>query len=92
MAFAAVNLTDGTRARPPISLGPVKVQFMKWTAVSGDTTGTITADGLHEVSAVVIDGLQQSAAATFATNVATIAFRDPSTTGALAGTVMVIGV
>lgn len=92
MAFAAVDLSDGTRARPPISIGPVKIQFMKYTVVSGDTAGTITADGLHEVSMIHIDGLQQSSPATFAGNVATIAFRDPSTTGALAGTIIVIGV
>lgn len=92
MAFAAVNLSDGTRARPPVSIGPVKLQFMKYTVASGDTSGTITADGLHEVSAVIIDGLQQSAAATFSGNTATISFRDPSTTGALAGTIIVVGV
>lgn len=92
MAFAATQATDGTRVRPVISLGPIKMQVMTWTAASGDTSGTITCPGLAEASFVIIDGLQQSSAATFSNNVVTLAFRDPSTTGALAGDLLVFGI
>lgn len=75
MAFIASDITAEPRS---FSQGPVKIQLMKWTAVSGDTSGTITADQLIRISHVIMDGgLVLTAAPTYATNVATLAFTNP---------------
>lgn len=87
MAFAATNLTGYPQS---FSIGPVKVQLMNYTAVSGDTSGTITADNLSSIDAVVFGGgLLITAAPTISGNVATIAFTDPAANRA--GTIMVVG-
>lgn len=88
MAFAATNSTSEPRA---MSIGPLKVQFMTWSAASADVSGTITADKLTRVLHVIIDGkMQHTAAPTFSGNVVTLAFADPAAT--VYGTLMVIGV
>lgn len=89
MAFAAINSTIEPRA---FSIGPLKIQIMKFTAVSGDTSGTITADGMQDrITNVVLDGgLKLTAAPTFAANVATLAFADPAANAF--GTIIVFGV
>lgn len=75
MAFAASNVSSEPRSW---SIGPLKMQIMTYTAVSGDVAGTITADALSSVQHVILDGgLVLSAAPTFSGNVATIAFTDP---------------
>lgn len=77
MAFVATKLTAEPRA---VSIGPVKVQLFTYTAVSGDTTGTITADAMADrVTHVLIDGglCKLTAAPTFSGNVVTLAFSDP---------------
>lgn len=87
MAFAAVNSTGEARSW---SLGPVKCQLLDYTCVSGDTSGTITADGLSSIISVVVGGgLLITAAPSISGNVATITFADPAANRA--GTVLVIG-
>jgi hypothetical protein len=93
MAFVATNASDSSRMRRAFGIGGgLKIQLMTWTAASGDTSGTVIADQLVEVTGIMIDGVEQTAAATFSGNVATLAFRDPSTTGAVAGDLIVFGV
>jgi hypothetical protein len=88
MAFAATLSTKEPRS---FSIGPLCCQIYTWGAVSGDTSGTITAAGLKEVFHVIIDGLGKgmSAAPSFSGNVVTLAFADPAAT--VAGTALVIG-
>jgi len=87
MAFAASNLTAEPRA---FSIGPFKIQIMTWSVASADVSGTLTADSLSRVDAVYLSGgLTLTAAPTFATNVATIAFVDPAATRY--GTALLIG-
>lgn len=87
MAFAATNSTTEPRAWAE---GPLKYQLLTWTCISGDTSGTITADKLTTVLHVLMDGgLILSAAPTYATNVVTLAFNDPVAT--VYGTALVIG-
>ncbi len=87
MAFAAVDNTSEPR---PFSQGPVNMQLMTWSAISGDTSGTITADRLHTVSHIIIDGgLVMNAAITYSGNVATLAFNDP--VASVFGDIMVFG-
>lgn len=87
MAFAAVNSTKEPRA---FSLGPLKCQILTWSAASGDTSGTVTADKLIGIDHIVLDGgLVLSAAPTFSGNVATLAFVNPAAT--VYGTLMVFG-
>lgn len=88
MAFTATALSAEPRS---FSIGPWKEQVLTYTALSGDTSGTVTAASLKEIVAIVIDGgLRHSAAPTFSGNVATLAFVDPST-GGLFGTIRCIG-
>jgi len=90
MAFAATAVTTNGLGRSQ-SIGPNKIQVLNWSVASGDTTGTITADALTTVYQIILSGgLAQSAAPTYATNVATIAFTDPVAT--LYGQVICIGV
>ena len=73
MAFAAVDLTAEPRA---FSVGPIKMELMTYTCVSGDTSGTITATSLTRLDAVSVPGLNASAIS-ISGNVATITFADP---------------
>jgi hypothetical protein len=78
MAFAATMSTAPGLERP-FSLGPVKAQTFTYTAVSGDTSGTITVPGMSTVKLIVLDGgLTYSAAPTYSGNAATLAFTDPA--------------
>lgn len=87
MAFAAVDSTSEPRS---FSLGPLKVQILTYTAVSGDTSGTITADALSSAQSVLMDGgLAFTAAPTFSGNVVTLAFTNPAANRA--GTILVLG-
>jgi len=87
MAFAATASTKEPRS---FSIGPLKVQVMTYTAVSGDTAGTVTAAALNEVFHIIVDGgLINSAAPTFSGNVVTLAFTDPAANRF--GTLMCIG-
>lgn len=76
MAFVATMSTKESRS---FSGGPVKYQYFTWTTVSGDTSGTVTADHLGVIFHIVLDGgLAYTAAPTFSGNVATLAFTDPA--------------
>jgi hypothetical protein len=87
MAFAAVDSTAEGRS---FSIGPVKIQILTWSAASGDTSGTITADRLQYAQHVIIDGkIAHTSAPTFSGNVVTLAFADPVAT--VYGTAIVFG-
>lgn len=87
MAFAASNVSAEPRS---FSIGPVKLQLMKYTAASGDTSGTITADSLSSIVHVFLDGgLKLTAAPTFSGNVVTLAFANPSAN--VFGDILVVG-
>lgn len=87
MAFAAVDSTSEPRS---YSVGPQKIQILTWSAISGDTSGTVTCDRLSSVQHIIMDGgLILNAAPTFATNVVTLAFNDPA--ASVYGTLIVFG-
>ena len=87
MAFAAVNNSAEARS---FSTGPLKIQLMKYTAASGDTSGTVTADSLKEISHIIVDGkIQQTTAVSFSANVATLTFADPLAT--ISGSIICFG-
>lgn len=88
MSFAAVASTSEPRK---VSFGgPLKAEFYTYSAASADTSGTITSKNMHAIYQVLMDGLTQSAAATFSGNVATITFVDPAAT--VYGSIILIGV
>lgn len=88
MAFAATLSTSEARM---VSLGPVKMELYTWTAISGDTSGTITSKSLHNIMHIIIDGkILHTSAPSFSGNVATLAFANPSAT--VYGTAILIGV
>lgn len=79
----AITVTNATFEPRSISLGPVKVQFVNIVANSGATSGTCTASNLKEMYHIITPGIKRhSAAPTFATNVATLAFTVPAETKA----------
>lgn len=87
MAFTAA---DSTLVIPGMSFGNLRIQFMDVSAVSGDTTGTITSSNVSALWHVIMPpGFTLTAAPTFAGRVCTLAFTVPAT-GAF-GTVMCIG-
>lgn len=89
MAFSAVDSTSNTRS---FSIGPLKMQILKWTAVSGDATGVITVDKLSRVDHIIIDGgLQLTGVPAYSGNQATLTFTAVgiATTG---GTIIALGV
>ena len=87
MAFAA---TDSTTEPRKFSIGPLDMQILTWSAISGDVSGTITADRLSSISHIIIDGgLVMNAAPTYATNVATLSFNDP--VASVYGTILAFG-
>ncbi len=86
MALVATNSTADPRAQ---SIGPRKVQLLTIVAQSGDTSGTVTADGLYTIDALICDGLKLTAATSFSGNVATLTFANPA--AAIYGTCLVFG-
>lgn len=77
----ALTATDSTSESRAFSLGPLKLQIMDYVARGGDTSGTITADKLSRLMHVVVGegSMRFTAAPTYATNVATLAFTVPAT-------------
>lgn len=89
MALTAVNLTAEPRA---FSVGPYKMQLMTITAVSGDSSGTITCDKLTRVDHIAVaSGLQLLGVPSYSGNVATITFTS-LTIATVGGTVIAFGV
>jgi hypothetical protein len=89
MAFAAASIS----ALPShLSFGPKKVEIQSISAVSGDTSGTITASALSRVDAVVVcgGGFKLSAQPTISGTSVTLAYADPVAN--IAGAVILIGV
>lgn len=88
MALASTNSASDPRS---FSIGPFKIQIKTYTAADNDTSGTVTFDGLTTISHVSVDGgMIFTAAPTYATNVATLAFADPGA-GGLFGTIVGYG-
>jgi len=88
MAFAATASTKEPRS---FSIGPYKIQFLTYTAASGDVAGTITADALTTAEFVIIPGLEQhTTAPVYSGNTVALVFTDPGATGTL-GECIVIG-
>lgn len=72
MSFAATMSTSEPRS---FSDGPFKKQLFTWSALATDASGTITCDRLSSVLHVQLEGgMSYTAAPTYATNVATLAF------------------
>lgn len=89
MAFVASALTTNGLDRS-FSEGPVKKQYMTWTAASGDTSGTATATALSQIYYVILTGCTQTALPTSSGNVITVAFADPVAT--VFGQLIAVGV
>lgn len=77
----AITVTESTQEPRSFSVGPIKFQIVNVVALQGATTGTITATRLKEIYHVITPGVKShTAAPTFATNVATLAFTVPAET------------
>lgn len=62
------------------SIGPVRQQRLNITALSGDTTGTLTFDNLIRVESALITSLKVTAITYNGDNSCTITFADPGAT------------
>lgn len=80
----AITTTNSTALSTGWSNANLKYQLLDWSALSGATSGTVTADGISRILHILVLGgkLRHSAAPTFATNVATLAFTVPAETAA----------
>ncbi len=78
MALVATALTAPLDI--PYSVGKVRVQKIKFSIANGDTSGTVTFNGLNTLIHCEVEGATLTAASTYATNVATLAFVDPTAT------------
>lgn len=75
MAFSATALAAEPRS---FSIGPLKIQLFNYSCLSSDTSGSVVADRLSTIFQVLADGqLAQTAAQSFAGNVATLSFAVP---------------
>ncbi len=81
----AITVTEAAY-KPSWSSSNLKYQLMDWSAISGATSGTVTATNLGRLFHVLVLGgkLTHTAAPTYATNVATLAFTVPAETAASA--------
>lgn len=86
MAFVATLSTKEPRAW---SIGPLKMEIQTFTAVSGDTSGTITAKSLTNVDHVILNSLNLISAPTISGATVTLAFADPAANRA--GTIILLG-
>lgn len=88
MAFSATALSSEPRS---FSIGPKKVQILSYSAASGDTSGTATADKLTTVQAVLgVSGPLAATSYSISGNVVTLTFDDPLAT--VSGAITVIGI
>lgn len=79
----ALVITDPTTQPQSFSIGTRKIQRLKFTANSGDTSGTVTADNLRVLEHLTIpSAMKFTAAKTYSGNVATLAFTVPAETAA----------
>lgn len=76
MALTQANVGSG-RA---YSIGPVRQQRVSFTALNGDTSGTLTFDGLIRLESVLIGTLKLTAITYNGDNSCTITFADPTAT------------
>jgi hypothetical protein len=79
----SVTVSDASYEPRSVSIGPVKLQFVEIVAFGGATSGTVTASRLKEIYHILVPGIKShTAAPTYATNVATLAFTVPAETAA----------
>ena len=84
----ALSATNANEARS-FSVGPVKMQLIKFSVASGDTSGTVTCDKLSSIDFCIVSGIVKTATPTFSGNVITLAFADPLAT--VHGEIIVMG-
>lgn len=79
----AITFTASTSEPRSFSLGPVKIQVGTYRALSGTTSGTITADQLQTTKHIFLSNqIKFTAAPTHSGNVSTLAFVVPTETAA----------
>lgn len=81
----AITISNSTAEPRAFAIGPKRFQIVNFTVATGATAGTVTADSLNLIQHVLCLGsgvLKHTAAPTFATNIATLAFTCPTATAA----------
>lgn len=80
----AVTVTDSAVEPASFSIGPRKIQLVQLSAVSGATSGTVTADNLRVLENLIAPSAMVFSAKTYSGNVATLTFTVPAETAASA--------
>lgn len=83
--MAIASITDSGQEPRAWSIGTLSFQFVNYVINSGATGGTVTADKLRVLSHIFVSSAGKyvhTAAPTFVTNVATLAFTVPAETAA----------
>lgn len=78
----AVTVTDSAVEPASFSIGPRKIQLVQLSALSGATTGTVTADNLRVLENLIAPSAMVFSAKTYSGNVATLTFTVPAETAA----------
>lgn len=80
----AITTTNSTKEPRSFSIGPTKIQVLDYVANSGATSGTVTCDKLSRVDHLLMLGgkVTLTAATTYSSNIATLAFTVPAETAA----------
>lgn len=87
MAFVASELSAEPRS---FSIGPEKIQVLSYAAISGDTSGSLTAGRLSRIDAVLsISGPLAAAVVAISGTTVTLTFADP--VASVTGYVTVMG-
>ncbi len=79
----AITTSEAAFEPKAVATGPVQLQLVELVINSGATSGTVTAARLKDIYHIIVPGIQKhTAAPTYATNVATLAFTVPAETAA----------
>lgn len=79
----AITVTEAAYEPASVATGPIKLQFVEVVALSGATSGTLTASRIKDLYHVICPGLPTfTAATTYSSNAATLAFTVPAETAA----------
>lgn len=79
----AITTSEASYEPKSVSIGEAKIQIVELVAVSGSTSGTVSASRLKEIYHIIVPGIKShTAAPTYSGRVATLAFTVPAETRA----------
>lgn len=81
--MSIASVTEAAYEPASVATGPIRVQLVELVINSGSTSGTVTASRLKDIYHILVPGIKShTAAPTFSSNIATLAFTVPAETAA----------